>query len=249
MARRRRRGRSNSVYRYTPRRAAALKRAQTISARKRRNKRIKTAAIVAGTVTGVGASAYLGYKHGGNMGNVAKQVVSRRPKKAGASNGPFSAANLNAKRAVQPQIKETKRTVIEQVAHDGNGVSKAFGKSRYQPAREKRPYSVDRFINRDILYGRKLKRGRIDKTNPEKSKPKYIDRQIAIHQKNKGELTKKPVDGSKILKDMIADGSVRGRVSGKRRRTKTNRQVGTGNKKQTLADKAFQQWLKDNPGG
>lgn len=233
MARRRRR--SNYPYRYTPARQKALRRAQEISARKRRNKRIKTAAIVAGGVTGVAASAYLGHKYGGRAGSVANSVKTTRP---------FTAASLAQKRtraAVQPHAKELKRTIIKQVSHSGPNV---IAPNKANVDKPNRPYNVDRFINRDLLYGRKLKRGT-------KQHPKYVDRQIQKHQENKGKLTNRPVDDSKIIKQMIGDGTVRGRVSGKRTKTKTNRQTGAGRrtKAQNVQAKAFQQWLKDNPNG
>ena len=67
-------------YRMTPKRRAALKRAQAISARKRRGKgrgklasanrritRQKRVAVAIGALAGIGAAAYLGNKHRGRL--------------------------------------------------------------------------------------------------------------------------------------------------------------------------------------
>lgn len=231
MARRRRNYRK-TPYRYTPARAQALKRAQAISARKRRNRNIRRAAVAAGVVTGVGAGAYLGYKHGGKGGSVASSVSGR-----------FSAKNIQARQAAlrakfDPNTKERTRIQIAQAPYQSTAVP--FGKGSQQPVSEKRPYNVDRFINRDILRGRKLKRGTAQR-------PKYINRQIQKHQENVGKLTGRTVDSSKIIKDMIADGTVRGRVTGKRTRSKATIAKKKRNRDANLKQKAFEQWLKDNP--
>lgn len=250
MAKRRRSNYRRSPYRMTPARARAIKKAQEASARKRRNKRIRRAAVVGITVAGVGTGAVLGVKYGGR----GKRTVA-----ASVRNGQWSAANIQKRQAdlkakfdpknkeytrtKEPQVSGTSPNVIGAAKNKRAGVRKPGRFNQYNYG-DKPAYNVDRFINKDILYGRKLKRGSA-------LRPKYINRQIEKHQLNKGKLTGKSVDGNKIIKDMIADGTVRGRISGRRTKTKTNRQVaGTGQPKkprQNLQQKAFEQWLKDNP--
>ena len=77
-------------YRMTPKRRAALKRAQAISARKRRGKgrgklasanrritRQKRVAVAIGALAGIGAAAYLGSRHRSNR-TIAKSVPQHR---------------------------------------------------------------------------------------------------------------------------------------------------------------------------
>lgn len=94
------RRRSHGSYKFTPKRRAQLKRAQMISARKRRNKRIKTGAAIVGGAAALGASAYLGNRYGGQA---VSSVRAYKPKVANARN------KLAARLAVQPGAKESTR--------------------------------------------------------------------------------------------------------------------------------------------
>lgn len=64
-------------YRYTPRRKAALKRAQFISARKRKGQRNKRIAVGVIAVAGIAGAAYAGHKYGGHAGGIASDLRGR----------------------------------------------------------------------------------------------------------------------------------------------------------------------------
>lgn len=97
MAGRRRGRRANGPYRFTNNRRNALRRAQMISAKKRkRNAKITVGVLAAGAIF-----AYGGYKYGpGAKESVAKQVASFKPRMADMRN------KMAAKIAVNPVVKE-----------------------------------------------------------------------------------------------------------------------------------------------
>ena len=107
-----------TYYKMTPKRKAALRKAQLASARKRRrNKVIKRAAIGTGVAIGVGAGAYLGVKHPATI------------KKAGAK----TAAKTRA--AVQPLVKEANRVHSGLTKGFRRGAGPDAGASTPQPRR------------------------------------------------------------------------------------------------------------------
>lgn len=67
-------------YKYTPRRRAALKRAQMISARKRKGQRNRKIAVGVLAVAGIAGAAYAGHKYGGKAGSIASDLKGRFPK-------------------------------------------------------------------------------------------------------------------------------------------------------------------------
>lgn len=80
-----RKGYRRGGYNYTPRRAQALRKAQAVSARKRK---IRYAGAVAGGVLGVAGAAYLGHRHGGKA---VTAVRAFKPAYASMKNKPVVA--------------------------------------------------------------------------------------------------------------------------------------------------------------
>lgn len=99
-------------YRMTSARRAALRKAQLESARKRkRNRRIKIAAGAAVGAAALGGAAWAGYKHGGKVSDIAKDMRSRTPKSV-------SGAAARVRAAVQPAATQATRM--------RNGLTKGF---------------------------------------------------------------------------------------------------------------------------
>lgn len=98
-----RKGYRRGGYNYTPRRAQALKKAQAISARKRR---IRYAGAAAGGILGVAGAAYLGHRHGG------KAVTAVRNFSPGMAN---IRNKMAARLVVDPKRKEFTRTVVPRI--------------------------------------------------------------------------------------------------------------------------------------
>jgi hypothetical protein len=69
--RRRKGGYRSTNYVFTSRRKYALKRAQALSAKKRKQQKFVKIARVGGILAGVGAAAYLGHRHRGTIGSAA----------------------------------------------------------------------------------------------------------------------------------------------------------------------------------
>ena len=235
MAKRKRRG-SKGPYRYTSKRAAALKRAQTISARKRkgqRNAAIK--GVVAGaTLAGIGAGAIYGYKNRstikattGNWKNAVQPGSKERVRVANAISGaiirkptsapdrPFSKAALDAKQQAA-NIRAAKK------ANKASG----FNRSDLGTAN---PNAVDPGRNnafpkqqRDVEIVNKLITGSDRPYNIDKFIPRGVkglifgkrvtgnaaSRAVAAHVEAKGKMNVGDVDASGILHNMIADGTV-----------------------------------------
>lgn len=96
MARKRKSFRKNA-YRMTPRRKAALRKAQLISARKRKKNNLKKATVgvlAAGTAVGL---AYGGHKWGGNVADIASGLRNRSFRWANASNSPSGKITVDNK--------------------------------------------------------------------------------------------------------------------------------------------------------
>lgn len=106
-----------AAYKFTPKRKAALRKAQLISARKRRRNKIKKVAVGTGIVAGVGVGAYLGVKHQGTIKNGAAR----------------------AKAAVQPFAKEA--TLIK------HGLTKGFHKGAGPDAGQSNPHAGFRRVH------------------------------------------------------------------------------------------------------
>lgn len=103
-----RKGYRRGGYNYTPRRAQALKKAQAISARKRR---IRYAGAAVAGIAGVGAAAYLGHRHGGTA---VAAIRNFKPAYANAGNKPTVAkfrdeTSKAYKRYRQSLINETSK--------------------------------------------------------------------------------------------------------------------------------------------
>lgn len=98
---------AKGAYKMTPRRRAALKKAQAASARKRRRRNVKRAAIGITAVAGIAGAAYAGHKYGGKAGSVASSV-RRNVKSREFSVGGITVSRA-AKNAHQPGAKEATR--------------------------------------------------------------------------------------------------------------------------------------------
>lgn len=226
---------SRGPYRYTAKRKVALKRAQAISARKRRGKRIKTAVGITSVVAGVGAGAYLGYKYrpgsGNNLGSDVRATGHRIAKAPGRG-------MAEVRRAVQPGSKEMMRiahalspaTVPNPNAKKGRGKPTKGAKTMTRTELGKvDPNSVDPERNnafpkqqRDVDVVNKLMEGSDRPHNVDRFLPRGVKglifgkrvtgqagaKAVSRHAQNKGALTGNDVSKSGILNDMIADGSV-----------------------------------------
>ena len=95
------------AYKLTARRRTALKRAQAISARKRKGQRNKRIAVGVLAVAGVAGAAYAGHRYGGQAGNIARDLKSRFHA-SGISAGGVS-ANGAVRAAHQSGAKEATR--------------------------------------------------------------------------------------------------------------------------------------------
>lgn len=160
--------RHHGNYRFTPSRKAALRRAALISAKKRRNHRIKVAAGVVGALAGAGAAAYAGHRYGSSA---VAGVSSFKPKMAAARN------NLAVRLASSPQIKESVRVKSAvSVAHPSKTTVSApitaNDRARAQATRQKlaqgqlpphmggpdkRKYNEDDSVNTEAMTNRSVR--------------------------------------------------------------------------------------------
>lgn len=224
-------------YRYTPKRAMALKRAQAISARKRKGRIVK--GVIAGaTLAGIGGVAIHGYKNRSRIRDSGYASVAA---------GDVHSTAIRWKKAVQPGSKERVRLAN---ALSGNIVKKPTGKrpatkgaksmTRTQiaavhpnvvdpnrnnafPKQQKdvevansliegsdRPYNIDKFLPRGIkglVHGKRITGA-------------AAARAVKTHVDAKGNITGEDVDGSGILHDMMAEGNVSRVVYGRKTKKK-----------------------------
>lgn len=252
-------------YRYTPKRAQALKRAQAISARKRKSRR-NTAikgAIAGATLAGIGAAAIYGYRNRSTIGsdvratrnrwknavqpgskervrlanaiggNLIKKPTSKKPATKGAKS--MTRTQISA---VDPNIIDPSRTnAFPKQQRDVEVVNRLIAGSS-------RPYNIDKFLPKGVkglVYGKRVTGN-------------AASRAVQAHVDAKGKITGEDVDGSAILHDMIADGTVSKVYAGKKLKGKKppikpkSSRVGVTKKpraKPTLESKALEQWIKD----
>ena len=233
-------------YKYTTKRAVALRRAQAISARKRKGKRMKYAAGAAIGVIGVGTVAVLGHKYGGTavdsvksyapgMTHLKNQAIARMSVAPGIKElirtrtaiSPASTPRPNA-----PRARSSKAATAAQGAKEFTHTD--LGKVDPQSMQGADPHS-GAFPKRaeDIAAVKKMEAASDRPYNVDKFLPRPIVRgrkklpakvaQSAVekHARNKGEVTGKQVDRNPILNQMIADGTVSKRTRG--RRTASNK--------------------------
>lgn len=237
MAKRKGKRIARGQYRYTPKRAMALKRAQAISARKRKGRIVK--GVIAGaTLAGIGGAAIHGYKNRSRI---------RESGYAAVAASDVYTTGVRWKKAVQPGSKERVRIAN---AIGGNLVKKPTSKkpatkgaktmTRTQiaavdpniidPSRNNafpraqkdvevansliegsdRPYNIDKFLPRGIkglVHGKRVTGA-------------AVARGVKAHVNAKGDTTGEDIDGSGILHDMMAEGNVSRVVYGKKARQK-----------------------------
>lgn len=113
-------------YRYTAKRKAAFKRAQLISARKRRGKKVALIGMGVGVLAvGAGAGIVLGRKHAGREGSPI-QVIKKTEAPPAAK-----PENMNvAKEAVNKPHKAARRVIVSGSRdwHDADAINKALDK-------------------------------------------------------------------------------------------------------------------------
>lgn len=253
------------VYRYTPKRKAALRRAQAISARKRRGKKsnVMRNVVITSTLVGAGAAAVYGYQNrskiraASDSWKAAVQPGSKeRLRIANALGGNQVAAPTKKAAPTKGAAKKTNLDVVPGRPNGYNGEVTAFPKQAkdVEVANKliegsDRPYNIDRFLpkgTKGLIFGKRVTGN-------------AASRAVAEHAANAGKIKKHDVDASGILHDMVADGSVSRVVLGKENKrrkaqgrdplpTPKSGRVGVTRKpkaKQTLESKAFEQWLRD----
>lgn len=237
MAKRRVR-RSRGNYNFTYKRKAALYRAAQISAKKRRNRRIKVAAGVVAGLAGAGAVAYLGHRHGGKA---VAAVRDFKPQMSRARN------KVAAKIAVSPQHKEKTRvkSAISKAKPSATKVSspitegdraraaetrKALEKAQLPPhmgGPDKRIYNEDDTVNTEAMTNRSAR--------------------SANRKRKSKRLT---VSSTKNVLNMTQD-ELRSVSTGRKIRSKapvlgsSKRVKRPAPYKGSLADAAFAQWIED----
>jgi hypothetical protein len=261
MAKKRGRNVRRGQYRYTQKRAVALRRAQAISARKRkgrRNSAIK-GAIVGATIAGVGAAAIYGYKNRSSIqatsvrwkaavqpgskervrlaNAIGGNLIKKPTKKTAATKGAKTMTRIDLGK-VNPNIVDPSRNnAFPRQQRDVEVTNKLISGSD-------RPYNVDKFLPKGVkglVYGKRVTGN-------------AASRAVDAHAQAKGKITGEDVDASGILHSMIADGSVTRVYAGKKLKGKkppikpVNSRAGVtrkGQPKQTLEAKALEQWIKD----
>jgi hypothetical protein len=239
MAKRNQRRRNSSVYRYTPKRKAALKRAQAISARKRKSQRnaaIK-GAVAGATLAGVGAAAIYGYKNRSTIKatstswkNAVQPGSKERLRIANAIGGnliakPPSQDRLFTKAALDAkwQAKQVKKA---KSANKPRNFVAAADPNKVDPSRN----NAFPKQQKDVEVVNKLIEGSDRPYNIDKFIPRGVkrliygkpvtgaaaSRAVQTHVEAKGKIAKEDINASGILHDMIADGSATKVYAGKK---------------------------------
>lgn len=233
-------------YRFTPKRKVALKRAAMISARKRRNHRIKVAVGVVGALAGTAAVAYAGHRYGPAAVDGVRKF---KPKMAAARN------NLASRLAVAPITKEAVRhSSAVSVAHPSKTrvpkpvKTKITDADRAQAAAtrnalelgmlpphmggpDKRIYNADDSVNTDAMVNKGVRQ-----TTRAARKRKKGQRKTAVNSM-KNVLNMSQAELNALATGKATRSMVNAPVLGSSRKV---RRPGT-----TTVDRAFEQWIKD----
>jgi hypothetical protein len=269
MAKKRSRRGRNRNYRYTAKRATALKRAQAISARKRKGRRVAIAkgVVTGATLAGVGAAAIYGYKNRSTIGSDIRSTKNRwrnavqpgskeRVRIANAITGGVK--KPTKKRPATKGAKTMTRTDLGKVnpnTVDPNR-NNAFPKQQRDVevankliSGSDRPYNIDKFLPRGVkglVHGKRVTGAAAGRAAKE-------------HSKAKGAMGVAADDAAGILHDMVKDGEVSRVVYGKKVKKKakyyndplmtpSNRRAGytrRNNPKPTFMDKVMDQYIED----
>lgn len=179
--------RASGGYKFTPSRRAQLRRAQAISARKRKGHGIKTGLAVVGGVATIGTAAYLGHRYGGQA---VSSVRGYKPKIANARN------KMSARLAVQPAAKEstriaTKTMIAKPSPEQINEIREKAGAKRPDP----RIYDEDLNIDSEAMVKRSAgATNRSKEAKDARRKEASARRRLEKDRKYRAEVLGKPVE-------------------------------------------------------
>lgn len=233
---------ARGAYKMTPRRKAALKKAQAISARKRRKNRNRAIAGGVGIVAGAGI-AYAGYKYRGNISaefkkhsasvdgivkdartRIAHQIAPREATRKAGAVSPAAAPRHNAPKVKKPKATRgaksmTKTTVPQIDKAEQSELMKQATKPRGPSWLDESTFNEDGTVSKNALAGisKELLTGNVITAQQAHSALAKSARAVGKP------LTQK--QRSAIVNAMIAEGTVSRSVNGTKARKNNSPRV------------------------